>query len=342
MTEPKNILIVRTDRIGDVVLTLPMISILKKHLPECRITFMVREYTKPIVEMNNLIDEIFVYNEKISFAETVIALRQKSFDTCFVVHPKFRLALLLFLSKIKNRIGTGYRWYSFLFNRRIYDHRKFGVNHELHHNINLLKQIGIDEKITTENVSFNLQPTENSERIVREKLDKLNLDNQLPIIVIHPGSGGSAVDLPVSHFKQVVNTLAHELKINILLTGSLNEKETCEKIMTDKNTYNSAGMFNLEELAAVINKSELLMANSTGPIHIAAALGKNVIGFYPKIASCSVTRWGPYTDKKIIFSPTIGCSGCTREQCARLNCMSSIDVNEIVNSVRHILNNRVN
>ena len=340
MNKPKNILIVRTDRIGDVVLTLPLASILKKHLPDCKITFMVRDYTRPLVQCVKDIDEIIVYEKNDSFFSLLNNIKNKSFDTCFVVHPKFIIALVVFLSGIKKRIGTGYRWYSFLFNKKIFEHRKYGTQHELNHNVNLLKLIGIEEEINETNVSFNLQVDENSKQNVLNKLKELNIDSNLPNVIIHPGSGGSAIDLPVSHFKEVVEQLAHELDINIFLTGSLHEKNICDSIMNKKNTYNLAGMFDLKELSALISQSQLMLANSTGPIHIAAALGINVIGFYPKIASCSVTRWGPYTVKRKIFTPTIDCNDCTREQCEKLNCMSSIKVSDIVNSAKEILNNQ--
>ena len=109
--------------------------------------------------------------------------------------------------------------------------------------------------------------------------------------------------------------------------------------MKPKGRYNIkvAGKYNLEGLVSLINQSDLMIANSTGPIHIAAALGKYVIGFYPKIVSCSPKRWGPYTNRKIIFSPAIDCTNCTREQCRKLNCMDSIDVKEVVSAAKKLL-----
>ena len=93
----------------------------------------------------------------------------------------------------------------------------------------------------------------------------------------------------------------------------------------------------MNEFIALLNNTDLLLANSTGPIHIAAALGKYVIGFYPKIVACSPKRWGPYTDKKVIFSPTIDCSDCNPKQCEKLNCMDSISPDEVIESAKNIL-----
>jgi ADP-heptose:LPS heptosyltransferase len=72
-------------------------------------------------------------------------------------------------------------------------------------------------------------------------------------------------------------------------------------------------------------------------MHIAAALGVHVIGFFPKILSCSQKRWGPYTEKKTIYVPSIDCSDCTRKQCEKLNCMNSIDIGKVFDETKTVL-----
>ena len=90
-------------------------------------------------------------------------------------------------------------------------------------------------------------------------------------------------------------------------------------------------------MVALINKADLLVANSTGPLHIAAALKKYVIGFYPKIKVCSPERWGPYSEKSFIFQPEIDCNTCTREQCERLNCMNSINIDAVYKKIESVI-----
>jgi heptosyltransferase III len=341
MIEPKNILIVRTDRIGDVVLSLPLATIIKKHFPNSKVSFLLREYTKPLAENYSDIDEVIVLKAesgKPKVFENLPQLKNK-FDVCIVAFPTFKIALTLFLSGIKIRIGTGYRWYSFLFNKKIYEHRKFGERHELEYNVMLLKHLGIDEKISEQNVSFNLHAGDKSRQFVESEFEKLGIDPHKKIIIVHPGSGGSAIDLPFDKMKSLVELMAHELDCEILITGSQSEKELCNSLIVNERTKILAGKFDLGGLMALIEKSVLLIANSTGPIHIAAALGKYVIGFYPKIAACSPKRWGPYTKKKFIFSPTLSCSNCTREQCIRLNCMETIDIDEVFGAIKNILGN---
>ena len=339
MTPPKNILIVRTDRIGDVVLSLPIASVIKKNFPSAKVTFLLRNYTKSLAENNPFIDEIILLKEengKVCIAQNVEMLKNK-FDVSIVAFPTFKIALILFLSKIKTRIATGYRWYSFLFNKKIYEHRKYGEKHELEYNLRLLKLLNIEENVNEETVSFNLHPAEKNVQRIKDEFDRLDIDSNKRIVIVHPGSGGSAIDLPFLKMKNLVERLAHELDCVILITGSDSEKELCESLTVNEKTKNFAGKFKLDELIALISFADVLIANSTGPIHIAAALGKFVIGFYPKIAACSPKRWGPYTNKKIIFSPAIDCDNCTREQCEKLNCMDSINISEVFDSVKKIL-----
>lgn len=339
INEPKNILIVRTDRIGDLVLTLPLAGLIKKQYPDCKVTFLVREYTKNIVSNHLLIDDVIVLKEndgKVTFFDNLNLIKSKKFDTCIVVYPTFALALIMFLSRIKARIGTGYRWYSFLFNQKVYEHRKNAERHELEYNVNLLDKIGIKNNITESNVRYDLRVDESSLQNVIKILLNEKLDLQKGIIIVHPGSGGSSIDLPIDKFAELVKKLDAD-NFQIVLTGNKNEIELCEKIKLSVNVKNLAGKFDLDELAALISKSVLFISNSTGPIHIAAALGKYTVGFYPKIVSCSKERWGPYTNKKLVYEPNLDCKDCTRQQCKKLDCMNSVDVIKVYNDIKNVL-----
>ena len=338
--EPENILVVRTDRIGDLVLTLPLAGLIKQHYPKSKVSFLVRDYSKDIIRNHPFIDEVIVLKEvdgKTSFFDNLNIIKAKKFDTCIVVYPTFVLALVMSFSGIKNRIGTGYRWYSFLFNQKVFEHRKNAERHELEYNINLLEKLNIKNTIAESNVNYSLKIGESSLSAVDKILTEDKIDLNKPIIIVHPGSGGSSIDLPVIKFAELVKKLDDD-NYQILITGNKNEIELCKKLKTSEKVKNFAGKFSLDELTALISKSVMFVSNSTGPIHIAAALGKYTVGFYPKIVSCSKERWGPYTNKKLVYEPQIDCKDCTPEQCKKLNCMDSIDMNNVYNDIKNILN----
>ena len=341
MINPQNLLIVRTDRIGDVVLSLPLAEIIKKYYPGCKITFLVRNYTKDILENHPFIDNVLLLreeNEKISLLKNVEIIKSFDFDSSIIVYPTFQTSLIIFLSGIKNRIGTGYRWYSFLFNYKIYEHRKYAEKHELEFNVNLLNAFGINEKVNPRNVNFNLTVNKKSEEKIQNLFKDYGINNDKLIVIIHPGSGGSAVDFPVNKFKELVEELSGENKFQILLTGNKQEMKMCEELKINSNIKNFAGILSLSELIALIDKADIFIANSTGPLHIAAALGKYIVGFYPNLLVCSAKRWGPYTNKKIVFSPKKECSDCEREQCTKSECMNSIEVKDVVGEIDKICN----
>ena len=337
--EPENLLIVRTDRIGDVVLSLPLAGIVKKHYPQCKVTFLLRDYTKSLVEDHPYIDEVILLHEskeKISLFCNIKQTAAKKFDACVIVYPTFITALIIFFSGIRNRVGTGYRWYSFLFNRKVYEHRKYAEKHELEYNINLLQYFGIYEKSDYTSINFDIKTNNQSLQKINNLLIEHEIKPGIPLFIVHPGSGGSSINLPPEKFKELISLIDSNLNAQILVTGSENEKDLCGRLIINKKIKNLAALLNLSELIALISRCSIFISNSTGPIHIAAALGKYTVGFYPNLLACSAKRWGPYTDKKIIFTPDKKCSDCGREQCASENCMNSIKVTDVFVQIEKI------
>lgn len=341
MNEPKNLLLVRTDRIGDVILSLPLAGIVRKHFPGCKVTFLVKSYTRDLVENHKYIDNILTLKEergRVLLRQNVETIRKYNFDSSIIVYPTFITSLIIFLAGIKKRIGTGYRWYSFLFNEKVYEHRKNAERHELEFNVNLLKKFDINENVTPLNVEFNLPVNHLNDEKVREELIRNNIAPERAVIIFHPGSLGSSVDLPVEKFKELIRLVNDKTDFQIILTGSSGEKELCERLVLNDRIKNLAGKFSLGEMISLINLSEIFVSNSTGPIHIAAALNKYTIGFYPRILACSPERWGPYTKNAVVFTPEIECKNCTREQCIRLDCMNSISIRKVFTEIEKIHN----
>ena len=114
------------------------------------------------------------------------------------------------------------------------------------------------------------------------------------------------------------------------------EEALCAEIKGDSNAKNFAARFNLKELTALITFSFLFISNSTGPLHIAAAMDKYTIGFYPNLLPCSYKRWGPYSLKAKVFTPKKECQDCSREQCSSLECMRAVKVTTVFAEVEKI------
>lgn len=339
-TEQTKFLIVRTDRIGDVLLTLPMARALKHRMPDSRVTMLIREYTREIVSADRNVDQVITCNgEHSSFRATLSEVRAAGFDVVFHTHPRFTLALLTALAGIPVRVGTGYRWYSFLFNRRVFEHRKDARRHELEYNLNLLRSVGCEPPggIRPE-ISILPRHTEAARRV----LDGLGIPRSGKLVILHPGSGGSARDWHWRNFAALAGKLHSLGGIDVLVTGGKGEEKLVESVRSASGAplhclVNAVGIL---EYAAITAEASLFIANSTGTLHVAAAAGTPVIGLYPQIRPLSAARWGPYTEAKTIFSPAgmpDDCRKCLDSGSDLCECMESIRVDDVFRAARTML-----
>lgn len=329
----RRILLVRTDRIGDVVLSLPMLPLLKERYPDASISVLVRAYTKELVEGHSCVDEVLLWDESLGIREYVTLLKKRSFDLLILPYPRFNLALIAFLAGIPLRVGTGYRWYSFLLNKRIYEHRKDAKRHEAEYNLNLLSTLGIPMPARPQ-FEFTV-PEDDQQRIDQQ----LRADGVASFAVLHAGSGGSARDWSVERFAQLGNALQQEKGFRVVLTGGPGEKALNERLaaLMTVPPADYTGRFSLKELAALYKRASVFVANSTGPLHIAAMVGTPVVAFYPPILQCSPSRWGPYTDRKKVLTADNGsCDRCKGGPCTSNVCMDQITVPQVIAAVQEL------
>ena len=114
-------LVIRTDRIGDVVLSTPVLTAIKNAFPDAHTTMLISSYTADVISGHPDLD-CFLTDNRAGFFELLKRVRAFQFDVALVLHPSLRLALLCWLAGIPRRIGTGYRLYSFLFNKKVFHH----------------------------------------------------------------------------------------------------------------------------------------------------------------------------------------------------------------------------
>lgn len=330
----KKILVVRTDRIGDVVLSLPMIPILQKNFPDASVSFLLRSYTREIVEGQG-IDTMLLYDHDgfhKKFFRMLFELRGSHFDAVVVTYPTFRLALLMFLAGVRIRIGTGYRWYSFLFSKRVFEHRKTAEKHESEYNLSLLKALGCNvEPATRPSLHISSKEEQEAARTRREA----GLRENDVVVILHPGSGGSARDWSPKNFGETASRIL-EKGWKVVVTGGPGEEGIVSEVVrsASKGVIPLVNRLSLKGLGAFIRSSHVFVSNSTGPLHIAAAVGTPVIAFFPPILQCSARRWGPLSDRKIVFEPDRNqCPRCHGGPCQGNDCMDLISVEQVVEAV---------
>ena len=330
---PRHILVVRTDRIGDVLLTLPTVSALRSTFPNSSVSFLARSYTADLVEGFDGVTNVVRCDEQgaeKSVFTLARELRKLSIDAAVVAYPRPNIALALWLVRISIRIGTGYRWYSFLFNRRVYEHRKTVEKHESQYNLSLLRPLGIEVK---EPEFPRLVVAQAEKQSAREMWNQLGLRSQKPLAILHPGSRGSARDWNVERFVELALELRNRY-FQVVMTGGTGEEALVKEAAQRANAISVAGSMSLKQLAAFIQTASVFVSNSTGPLHIAAAVGVPVVGFFPPVPVMSAKRWGPLTNRKQIFVPsTEKCEVCKGGPCRSNMCMNQIQVQEVAEAV---------
>lgn len=330
-------LIIRTDRIGDVILALPVAQTIKERVNDAEIHMMVREPITELVVDQPFLDRIIPYNNK-GIRKVFRALRKEHFDVAILLHPTLSLSFSLFLARIPQRIGTGFRWYSFLLNRRIYEHRHTSEKHEVSYNLGLLQPLGIEQNHKEPRLAI----PEKAHNHAKSLLDSYGID-WTHFIVVHPGSGGSTLPLPEQSYQQLVSLLAGRTDFSMVLTGTADEREKAERIhrKVKGRIVNIAGKTTLKELASIISLARLFISNSTGPMHIASATQTPVVAFFPPSRVNRKTRWAPLTASLIFEPPVPGCARCIGERCGYYNCMTRIDPKKVFEKIKEWLNNEM-
>ena len=294
----------RTDRIGDVLLTLPMVDALKSKYPNAMIDLLVQQRVYELIYDYPGLNKVHAI-DKVTASKVKAVCGSNEYDLAIAVYPTFEVALGLYLGGVKYRLGTGYRWYSFLFNMPHYQHRKEAIKHESDYNLDLLNELNVVYGKKLE-VKFQVK-NEHIESAVG-KLKVLGFNENERFVVIHIPSLGSAKVWSNSNFKQLIEAILANVNncYQVVLTGTMDEEEQVKRITGQLPVNNRIfGVFdlNLKELAALLSKAKLFLGNSTGPIHIAASVGTFVVGLYSPVKVESPLRWGPLTDKKKIFVP---------------------------------------
>ncbi len=323
------ILIVRTDRLGDVVLTLPMARAIKRALPSSYVAFLAREYTQPILDRSPDVDEVFTVGPDDSLRELIRIFRTAGTDVVFFPSPRFRLVFAAWLARIPKRIGTGYRWYSFLFTDRISEHRKTAERHEAEYNLRMLSLLGISVPIHELPNILLLKPE-------REAVDEwlvTNLGNSsTKFAVLHVTNGGSTPAWPAQNFVELGRRIVEQYGMTIILTGLRRERMVLEGLASSIGTGNAfvfAG-HSLPELGALLERASVVVASSTGPGHLAAALEATTVGLFSLPPALSKDRWGFRGPRirNLSPEPLLQCPTC--EQCT---CMERLDVSSVMNAV---------
>lgn len=290
----KNILCIRPDNIGDILMTTPALRALKHAVPNRKITLLASSAGNAITKFIPEIDDVILFDtpwEKngISSAyynlmhNTIKEIKSKKFDAAvlFNVYSQSPLpaAMLCYMALIPKVAGycreNPYKLITDWFPDR---EPLKEIKHEVQRQLHLVNSLGA----SIENESLSLSISKSAEQALSEKLLHFGINLQHKSVIVHPGVSEPKRQYPVDSFAATAKMISEGLGYQVILTGIKSEKKLTDRIasISGTNTYNLAGELSMEEFIALIKNSSLLVSNNTGPAHIAAAVQTPVVVLY--------------------------------------------------------------
>ena len=330
---PERIIVSRTDRIGDVVLTLPLCALLKER-SGAQVVFLASAYTRAVVECSPHVDTILDW-------DTVAALGADdrrdhigavAADAIVHAYPRTAIAHAARAARVPLRIGTSHRWYHWLTcNALEHFTRKGSELHEAQLNVRLARRVLPGELPSLADLAPRsyLEPR----GVVPPDVAAL-LDGTRFILVVHPRSSGRGREWPLGHWRALIAALS-PATYRVLVTGTTEEGRELQPWlrMLPSHAVDLTGRLRLDELIALLANANGVVATGTGPLHLAAALGVNALGLFPSTPPIHPGRWAPLGPRASYIAASGRCASCARGT-GPCTCMESVTVVSVAERIR--------
>lgn len=294
--EIKKIIVSRTDKIGDLVLSIPSFYMLRKMYPQAEITVLVRKYNYEIVENLPYINRVIKIDD---FRQKDLIEKIKHFnaDVFIALYNDAFVSKLAKASKAKWRVGPLSKMNSFFtYNKGVRQKRSLSVKNEAEYNLDLVKKL--DSKLFEEKYEIDTQIylEERHKRAARVFLEENSITGK--ILVFNPFMGGSAKNITDEEYSDLLKRVHEKLpELNIILTCHISEEERGEEIIKrigSEKAFLFANGGDLLNLAGIISKGDLYLGGSTGPTHIAGSMKRKIVAIYPNKKTQHPVRWGVF------------------------------------------------
>ncbi len=318
----RRIVISRTDNLGDVVLTLPLLGFIKRLMPEAHLYFIGKAYTRAVIDRCVHVEKFLDRQEVIDNPDV---LRSIQADTIIFVYPDRDVAKVARHIDIPNRVATGRRWFSWLyFNYRIYFTRLGSELHECQLNFKLLSPFKIYWDLHLKEMSslYGLVPTlrDHAPHLISGRFN----------LILHPKSKGSAREWHLDNYYALAKSLPED-RYQIYITGLKEEGDAIRKekpgLFALPHVVDMTGKLSLDDLMSFVSQVDGLVACSTGVLHLAASLGKFAVGIYSPMRPIHPGRWKPIGTHASYLVVNRNCSDCRNSKiCHCVNEISPVQV----------------
>ena len=333
------ILIIRIDRIGDVILSTPVIQAVRKAHPGAHIGFMTRPFTKDIVVGNPYLDEVILYDKDGAhhsiFSTMLFAgrLRSKRFDVALILHPSARANWIAFLAGIPKRVGHDKKMPWLLTDRLAYLNHQ-GLKHEMEYILDVSRAAGIPCD------SSQLKPfmpvSKEAEDFIDNFLKGNGITSSDVLVAIHPSASCPSKIWPYERFAQLADRIIEETGYKIVIEDV--KFANLVRKMMKRNAIILEGSA-LQQAAALFKRCKFFISTDNGLAHIAGALDVPCISIFGrKQPGLSPTRWRPPGKDNVVLHKDVGCEYCLAHNCNKhFACLEAITVDEVLDAAKKFL-----
>jgi heptosyltransferase II len=339
----KKILVVQTAFLGDVVLALPLVQVLKEKIPAAVIDMLVIPRTSELLRNHPDINEILLFDKRGKDAglkglfRQARKLRERTYDIAFVPHRSLRSAAVVALARIPHRIGFQKNAGRFLFNSLVHYVQSC---HEIERNLSLLGSIGI----TIDGKKYpRLYPSGEDKKIVDDFLSSHSKYDTKMLIAVAPGTVWNTKRWLEDRFIELVRKLA-AVGFYVVLIGGNEDAEICKQIVksvSSAQTFSAAGKLTLLQSTELIHRSRVLVCNDSAPMHLAVAVETPVVAIF----GATVPEFGfaPYGRHDIVVETKgLSCRPCSihgGDKCpiTTFDCMKNISAETVYSKVLQVL-----
>ncbi|VGO13361.1 ADP-heptose--LPS heptosyltransferase 2 [Pontiella desulfatans] len=315
MTQER-ILIIGLNWIGDAIMSMPAIQACRAENPQAHITVLVKPYLKPLWEMHPVPDDILCLEKKT--AANIAKLRALDFDKACILPNSFRSAFLPTMAGIRHRIGLKGELRSLMLTQVV----PLAGGHQSNEYFPILAPASVE--------------------LVREQPELNVPDAAFPGLenyaVLMPGAARGASKMwPLSHFEELAKRILAETDLALVFAGGAADASACEELSErlGRRSTSVAGKTNLKEWTGLLKNSRVAIANDSGGMHLAAAVGTPVVGIY---GITDPDKTGPLARRfRVVQNSTVKAREISRNSELATQALASISPEQVFRAVQELL-----
>ena len=329
------ILVIRLSSMGDIILTLPALKILKTRFPHAHVDVLVKARYRDLLQSQPQVDDLLVLEEGEGIFSLARRLRQRSYDLVVDLHANLRSRLLGLLLRAERTLRVKKR----PLRRRLmvlFHRRPAPRVHTVDLYLDTLRPLGVEAGREAPRLS--LRPNERQE--ADRFLDDLGPVRQKPFVGLHPGARWPGKRWPAERFIETGRRLTGTYRCGILVFGGEGEEALAEEVARGLGPDGvvAAGL-SLRSLMALIDRCALFITNDSGPMHLATALGVPVVAIFGP--THPVLGFWPLGERDVVLTADVECSPCSlhgRRRCRRdWLCLRQVSVDQVIRAAEKIL-----